>query len=512
MYFRSEYVRLYSRSIYLTINFALAFLLLNMTIYLREYFGREYFQCKSYAWIMYFSFSIYAGGYSGNLFTYLYRLRIQRDQGLQLIKQKRIARVNSKAEGSSAVSPSRIQTQTKSSSFCYFFVDFMTMLKHTKDGRVHVAGLEDKDDRGSASGTESAADISLNIFSSDSQSDEQTWILWERIKEGILQPMIIIFMYGSPIFICGVIRIKYDPIFENGCRGCSLNWIDYAIITACLLENTILLLTGLYAIRNEADPLGVMADAKLGVVCNLLQIVICIIQFTDPGHLYKDYKFTWDIGFSFFSCILFFPLVYGQLITSYLERRSRKVKFSNSSRKDSIVPGIEMGNRYSSNHLPPVSLLDVNLILNEPRARNALLEHSINELSSENLVFVFKVRTWKSIWDKESFEKVNKIGLSIYNEYVTRNAKKAINISNGTLARVEKEIEVYNNNNSFLSASKNGDVTPIVSNKIPISIFDESEKECLNIIKTDTLPRFRNSELFKERIVETGILGKVLSL
>jgi len=154
--------------------------------------------------------------------------------------------------------------------------------------------------------------------------------------------------------------------------------------------------------------------------------------------------------------------------------------------------------------------LDINKMITEPKVRNTLLEHAVGELSSENLIFVVKIRTWKSIWEKESTEKITKIATNIYKEFIDRDSITPINIPISMFAKVEKYMKPYldstNSKPSAISDVENGKRLE----KPLISIFDQCEKECLMILETDTLPRFAKSELFEENVIKKGLVQKIL--
>lgn len=514
LYYRKSMLRLRSRSVYMSCSLAICLLIFNVVVYAREFVGREYFQCRAIVWTTYLTLTFGSGSYLGNLFNYIYKLRMQRDQGLHIIDQNK----KGKRIPDAAVQDEATAADTKKPksplSFCSFVFDYLSVLKYSKNGRIYIQGYEEKEDNVSANGSESVAGSSLYVFSSDSQGGDTQWTLWDRVKEEFIRPTFVLMLFGSIIIICALIRINLDPLFFYSCEGCFLTWIDYTILGLCLAINAITICIGLYAIRNEADPLGVMVEAKVSGLCCAVGAPICVIQVLDPGHVYMDYKFTWDILFSFFSCVLYFPTIYSHLINSYKESRTKRRAGTGSIstyNEKRVGTSPQNNNNYSSENLPPAYLLDVNLIIQDPRARNALLEHTVNELSSENLVFVFKVRAWKALWEKEQSSKVNKIAINLYNEHISRSGKAQINISNALLARVEKSMSLYLDTSSSI-ISKSGNITPMVSNKIPLHIFDECEHECIHILKTDTLPRFRNSQLFRERIIDSGILGKIMPI
>ena len=112
----------------------------------------------------------------------------------------------------------------------------------------------------------------------------------------------------------------------------------------------------------------------------------------------------------------------------------------------------------------------------------------------------------KIIWEKEKPEKVTKIAIQLFKEYISKESKNPINISYHIYSKLEKDIEV------FIEPTSENNTNQGVRGKPNKDIFDESEKECMIMLEHDTLPRFCKSNLFNTEIIESGLLPKILKI
>jgi len=408
-----------------------------------------------------------------------------------------------------------------------FLIDFFCVLKYSKDGKIFYSNPvttttsnnnEKKgDDEESLDDVESlvSSTVQLFHFGSDSSVDTFSVSLWDKFVHNFVLPVTIIFAFGFPVPIGTIVKILTDPLYLYSCTGCRMDIIDFMLNIVCSLVYFNMMFLGLYAMRNEADPLGLFNELKMMLIVAQFSIIPQILSLIDPGYVNQQYKFNWEI--------LGVPPVMGicyvitlrHVVLSFQERSQIPI------RRSTLFQVTDTNNSNPSKKVYTAALFDINKMLSEPKARNALLEHAVNELSSENVVFVMKVRAWKSMWEKESLEKVSKLAINIFKEFVDRDSKSAINIPISLYYEAEKLIQPYIGAKAtsmpLLAGRKSLAVTDLViansslpTIKPPIKIFDGCEKECVAILETDSLPRFVKSDLFKERIENSQILTKIM--
>jgi hypothetical protein len=135
---------------------------------------------------------------------------------------------------------------------------------------------------------------------------------------------------------------------------------------------------------------------------------------------------------------------------------------------------------------------DIDAILDDERARSALLKHCTNELSSENVLFLIEVRMWVADWPEEESGRMADRAKAIFETYVSEWSEMTINVSYAIRSELTKAIEVM-----------------AYDKKPSQDLFAKAVGECEQNILQDSLPRFQETKIFKEEITKTGVFDKI---
>lgn len=569
LYYKQKFIRLQMTSSLFKL-LAIGSLSVYITIVLlREIIGRDKFACRIYVAFYHLCMFFMVGPILGTLYVYIYKLRLQRERGnriLKLMKGKHKHTMSSNlsvnstsfldrspdpdrnqreatVELGSHVKPSlmNIDDIHENKNICVFIADFLNVMKYSKGGKIVIPssgnangnttanekeqaiGADGDDQSVAGNSISEASDLDASFFqlSSDARSlSYYTLATSKRLLESLIIPLLIILLFGYPVLILVIYRFATDPLLINGCYGCPISFWDHVARLVSGIVYTFGVGAPIYAMRNEEDPLGLFSELKFMLSASFPFVIAMLFLLIDPGNVNADYVFAWDIV----TIAGAVPLVYAITIRHILIAK-REYESAIKHNDGSTIRFIGSDRSDKNKMLPDAADLDVFKMLNEPKVRNALLEHSINELSSENVVFAIKVKTWKSIYEKESYEKVTRIAVNIFNEFISRDSKSAINIPNNIFQKVEKEILPYLQENLGIQAKLSNAGKKPSTDQVQVSlsslssssasrkprkeIFDLCEKECLMIIETDTLPRFIKSSLFKERVIDSDLLRKI---
>lgn len=543
---KKKYVSLKPRSTFLAFLAMISGLLAPFGNITSEFIGRELIPCQARIRLFHITLFFIAPGMTGTLFLYIYKLRRERIELYRLIKSSKPAKKGHERNISNNLSGVKItyvndddkSTLTSVESACQMLSDFFNVLKYSTNGRIIVPSsdaasgnnnnnnnkIESVNDNDSQPGTETeSVDSGIHSLFKLNESAHANYkkTFRQRVVHGILFPTALVILLGIHIPIAIQIRIILDPVPRAGCNGCVLTYVDYIINFVNVATYLIACGLAMYATRNEPDPLNLFKDAKLIQIFANLPLASWILMLTDPGNLYKQYIFNWfwidGLGLILlYSVLVILPVLRAIYSRGKSNRRPGQMMRQQSvTSNDSAISVVQFENGEAlgggSSEPPPPSSLDVYRILNEPKSRNALLEHAVDELSSENLVFLFKLKTWKSLYEREPAEKVARTAANLFKEYISRDSKTPINIPNSVYIGVERQILPYlsQSDGDISTNSTAGSLTSAKVLKPPANIFDACENECMLIIETDTLPRFVKSEIFKTRIMDAGLLKKI---
>lgn len=489
---------------------------------LRHYLGREHFPCHALAWTHHLPTVCLLSQSVGIMYFYIYKLRMERMKTLAIKRMFNEASDNQSHAGLDPLSNTIIKSKrNESHSILFYIVDFLYVIKHSRNGII-VVGDDIDDNHDNKYGRSNSAPVGLDnkprestvdiipsnpqmrqqsSEESDSRGNKSNNTFKQVFMEQVGIPLLMMAAFGFPIPIAVILRVHLDPIYRENCNGCTLTYVDYLIQLTCGALFYPLVFMGIYAMRNEQDPLRIFGEFKIATVFGTVLFISWIpsIVYSIQG---TGERVILNLVEIFGAAGSYFTFVLSGLVVSMLDKRRARIQVANGIQRNriaSVIASSSHRNEYSLKNLPPPSALDLNLILLEPKARTALLEYSINEISSENVVFVFKLRAWKAAWDREKSEKLRKVAVDLFKEYISRDSKAPINISFGVYAQLEKDLEPFILNGELRSTAKPAK-----------DLFDECEKECVKMLEHDALPRFCRSELFKKEILEGGVLEKIL--
>lgn len=494
---------------------------------LREYVGRENIPCQVLAWVYHMPMVFVASLPVGNMFFYIYRLRKERMK-TQLIKKMFNEDIETQSQLSFDSHHAGIFHKQKEASVNMLseIIDFLFVWRFTKNGRIVTS--KDEDDRETDKDMKPATEIdaSHNMqlanttsgIASNSTGKENAHSFKQVLLEELLIPLLILILFGFPYPIAIALRVYLDPLYNAGCYGCALNYVDFFMKLACGGIYVPMVILGIYAMRNEPDPLKIFYELKVALLWGSVTLACILINAISSLYGLNDRAILNAIEASS-SVGIYYTFVMSAVVSWAIETRRWRLQNERSKvtgTVTSISNVISKDQEYSVKNLPPANVIDLNRLLQEPKARNVLLEHAVNEISSENIVFVFKVRAWKAMHDREKAEKVTKVAMSLFNEYISKDSKAPINIPYKMYSKLEQDLEACLSS-SAIAANPNRKSAKMVEESGNVSlpkpskdIFDECENECVSMIEHGTLPRFLRSEVFKKEIVEAGLLNRIL--
>lgn len=514
LYTRNKVAYSKQKSIFGTITLTTGFVLSVTSNVLREYIGRDRYPCNALAWTFHLPILFLACQPIGVMYYYIYRLRKERLK-TQAIKRMFNDDTEAQSQSSFDLTPTQLFTKKKRKtiSFCNEVIDLLCVWRYSKDGKI-IFGSNDqeyigKDGKKPVDETTITTHHQHHPTSSTSEeeiSHNYKKNLTRSIIEDVGVPLMMMLGFGFIYPISIALRVHFDPLYSSGCDGCRLTYDDFIIRMTGGGVYVPLAVIGLYSMRNEDDPLRVFKEVRFALAWGSIAIVSWFPSLVLSLQGFNDKAIINAIEVVGYCGVIYSYLLSGPVIAAYENFKTNKLK--NEGRSAIVLSSTDTASKeFSTKNLPPPSALDLNLILLDPKARNAFLEHSVNEISSENVVFVFKLRAWKSIWDKEKPEKVTKIAIQLFKEYISKDAKNQINIPFKTYSNLEKNLQIYLDPTN---TEPNENKPRSAFSKPSKDIFEECEKECVLILEHDALPRFCQSKLFKTEIIEAGILSKVL--
>lgn len=122
-------------------------------------------------------------------------------------------------------------------------------------------------------------------------------------------------------------------------------------------------------------------------------------------------------------------------------------------------------------------------LLRSPRGIKFFYDFLSSEFSSENLSFYLECKELEKIFYFDAF--IQK-ATEIYEEFIVIGAPREINIVAPMRQRIISHFDNYRNNNI----------------KLPRNVFAEAVTSVLQLMTTDSYPRFCNSKLFRDLSVE----------
>ena len=245
-----------------------------------------------------------------------------------------------------------------------------------------------------------------------------------------------------------------------------------------------------HQLRNERDQFGVIAEMRnVGILWGIMFTAwVCgeLLSTTNDGYVAWSY------------CLLATALIHHTItvvlptITTHrgkLARRLRKVLlffmlcrdplFFNI--KDVGLDDLEEQYKASADDMrKTIEEMPLERLLEIPSALTKFEEFLIGEFSVENIRFWVGVRRWKAEYTSMGIRSTQMMAKALYSNFVAADAVMQVNISDALRRGIEEKILT---------------IKRAATRKLPLCTFDAAEAEILNVMRRDSYPRFKRSDL-----------------
>ena len=302
-------------------------------------------------------------------------------------------------------------------------------------------------------GEHSKADRLLNAQFSRTKA---FWIVWITITV-------------SPYLITYFIRLATDPVWNQGCYGCQLNYIDFACLIAVNISNFILASSAYSFKLRKRDSLRILRECLLAMVIPLpILILFYILGLLDPNGTYANG------GVSFASMTLIAPACCIYIITIHQVFVSREVK-----RSILFSDNVDRVDRFED-------------IMKDKELKSELQHYLHSELSGEILMFLDACNDVKAKFTENKNDGEAEARL-VYGLFI------------------EKNRAIYEVN---LPSAIRESVALKMKHDLDSTIFDEAYQDVRGNFLRDGFPRFlakmkRDPPLPRKRITVTTITSRV---
>lgn len=254
-----------------------------------------------------------------------------------------------------------------------------------------------------------------------------------------------------PFFIFYFVKLGLTPTWLH-CYGCLLDmseFIFYLVMVLFLFSCGIIVA---YSLWKQNDPLGLLKEFILIWVFGATFAGFALIfHISDPGGVQKVHgSFIWR----WFELLAVVSMVFFQTSYQVFSLNRFKAKLNTV---DFHVKDIEQD------------------ILADPKLKGLLKTHMQEELSIEVLNFIDDVVLWKATY-KSKKDGMQRNARRIFDTYIANRSPQEVNISANCRLRTTQLCERGN---------------------VELSVFDDAQKETMELFERDILPRFLRSNRYR---------------
>lgn len=459
--------RLTKRSFLLLLISGTATVLSAVSVLLREYMGREHFDCRTVMILHYLVMPLAVGPLTVKINVYAFRLR--KSYVKAGLSYKGVRKEQDRIEN-------RLQAQRGWIALVWSrFASFLVM---KRKGFVDTtAALKDEETvHGGTTNADFDEENHAHSFRSNTRrktSHKSTGSFWGRNateleaelplgdlvrNESAVFSLVMVCMLTLPFVAVIVYRATTDAKYVLACAGCDFEPLDvYLLAALAVLLCTVFVLSTL-RVWNSPDPLYVLWECKLCVfvfvLCGIPELVLYLL---DPNAWEREYQITWFVFETVWCSLLFFIQSYSQVFTTLYVNSKMDIR--------------------------AVSLFR---LLENVELRDMFDDYLASEFSIENLRFWDRAIHWKSVYQQTPPDECQRRARELYRLFIQRDAAMALNLS-GFHVRMLKE--------AFDTAA---------ATILPNTVFDEALKECFKLMN-DGLYRFLRTEKCKAFIQAHGV-------
>ena len=265
----------------------------------------------------------------------------------------------------------------------------------------------------------------------------------------------ILFTMRAAILLSGFLIAYREDI---GCLGCVVEKERLGFLVFVIIFETIQIVSALYSIRKEPDPLEIRKEVGYGLTVGFFGIFIPgYIQIVDPGDLFIDGRFDWS-----FVAIIGLVGLYSIVVPWQLKKAKKYQRIQEHMLKN------------PSESFSQLETLDD--ILNNETALALFKVHLTDEYSFENYQFYDTIQSWKEMYGDMTRRSKQRFCNLVADIYLKNNAILELNISQQARLAVLADIQ---------------------EEKFEENVFDKVSEEIRGLLERDALMRFKMSNKYR---------------